>query len=162
MRFLITGLIFVIAIFLQYTFADLMAIAGVKPNFILIYLVVLSIKYGRLFGGIAGFIMGIIEDSIFTAIFGLNALCKSFVGFFVTSIPTSMFGTALLNTGILLFIADLFHDFLYNWIYSFGSGTGAVYLLFRFAIPGALYTSLVGMIIWAILPGFFGLQDEQQ
>ncbi|MEE9169265.1 MAG: rod shape-determining protein MreD [bacterium] len=155
------GLIFLVVLILQHSFANFMAIYGVKPNFIVIYIVFLSIKFGRLFGCIAGFFMGIIEDSLLTILFGLNALCKSFVGFIADNVHAGLIGNNLLDIGFLLFLASLVHNFLYNWIYSFGADVSAIFLLFRFALPGALYTALIGMIITAIFPKSIQLRYEK-
>ena len=161
MKYLTVGLIFLVVLILQHSFANFMAIYGVKPNFIVIYIVFLSIKFGRLFGCIAGFFMGIIEDSFLTILFGLNAFCKSFVGFIADNVPAGLIGNNLLDIGFLLVLASLVHNFLYNWIYSFGADVSAIFLLFRFALPGALYTALIGMIITAIFPKSIQLRYEK-
>jgi len=161
MKILFFGLVFGILFLFQLTFANLMAIYEIKPDFILIFLVYLSTRYGRLWGSSAGFIMGIIEDSFLTILFGLNALCKSLVGFFVAKLSWRLTGNVITDAGLLLFAVALVHDFLFNWIYSFGSEVGVLYIFFRYALPSAFYTAVIGMMITAIFPGFLQVAHEE-
>lgn len=155
-------LFYVAAFLLQITFANLLSVYEIKPDFVLIYVVFISFKYGRLAGGIGGFFSGIIEDCFLTILFGLNALCKTFSGFIVSIIPWRLTGTKMTDAAFLLFIAALFHDFIYNWIYSFGTDVGVGFVFIRYAIPGAIYTTIFGMIVNAIFPNFFQVKYEQE
>jgi len=161
MKVLFFSLIFVVLLLFQLTFANLMAIYEIKPDFILIFVIYLSLHYGRLWGSGAGFLMGVIEDNFLVMLFGLNALCKSLVGFFVARLSWRWTGRAITDGGLLLFVAALVHDFLFNWIYAFGSEVGVVYILFRYALPGAVYTAIIGMMITAIFPGFLQVSHEE-
>lgn len=162
MNIFVLGLIYVIALLLQITFANLLSVYGIKPDFVLIYVIFISFKYGRLAGGVSGFFSGIIEDCFLTILFGLNALSKTFAGFIVSVIPWRLTGTKMTDAAFLLFIATLFHDFIYNWIYSFGTDIGVGFIFIRYAIPGAIYTTIFGMIVNAIFPNFFQVKYEQE
>ena len=117
---------------LQLSLSNLLSIYGIKPDFILIFVVYISLRYGRLWGCISGFFMGLIQDSFLAIFIGLNALCKAFVGFLISIIPWRITGTSSTDGLVLLFFASLIHDFLYNWIYSFGSGSWILFVLLRF------------------------------
>lgn len=160
MNILGLSLLYVVILLLQLTFANLLMLYEIKPDFILIFVVAISLRYGRLWGGVAGFLTGLIEDGFMTILFGLNALCKAFVGFFVSVIPRRFTGTRAADAGLLLFIVALVHDFIFNWFYSLGSGTGALFILIRYALPGALYTTLIAMILQAIVPAVFWMTYE--
>ncbi|MFH1850790.1 MAG: rod shape-determining protein MreD [Candidatus Neomarinimicrobiota bacterium] len=65
----------VAAVILQIVFADMLAVWSVRPDFILILVLYLSVWEGRFFGVIAGFILGIVVDLFGVAsFFGLTAL----------------------------------------------------------------------------------------
>ena len=148
--------------FLQLTFIPLLAVYGIKPDIILIYVICLSFKEGRIWGTIAGFLIGLVEDFFSAGFIGLNALTKSFTAFIAHTFPKEIFGSRVLQTGVLLFFCGFIHDFLFNLIYSLGTGIGIVHIVFRFAIPTALYTALVGMLICAIFPGVLKFKDARR
>ena len=72
------------ALFLQMILSDFLTIRGLRPDFILIFVVYLSLRWGSLAGIIAGFSLGLVED-FFSAgsLMGLAPLTKSITGFLV-------------------------------------------------------------------------------
>ncbi len=72
------------AVFLiQFYLAELMSIKMVRPDFMSIFILYTSIKYGRFYGVIAGFILGLLTDlSAVGSYFGLSSLSYSFIGYF--------------------------------------------------------------------------------
>lgn len=156
------GIFYFAVLLLQITFANLLSVYDIKPDFILIFVVYISFKYGRLAGGISGFFSGFIEDCFLTLLFGLNTFCKTFSGFIVSVIPWRLTGTKMTDAAFLLFIAALFHDFIYNWIYAFGTDVGIGFIFIRYAIPGAIYTTIFGLIFNAIFPNLFYVKYEQE
>lgn len=154
MTIILYVLVYILVLLLQLSFANLMAVYGIQPNFLVIYLVFLSLKVRRVWGGVIGFGMGIVQDAVASPIFGVNAFSKTFAGFFVHLLPKERFGTPIFNTLNLLFWTGLVHDFLFNLIYSFGGGKSWGFILLRYAVPGAVYTAVLGMMIQAIFPKF--------
>jgi len=66
----------------QFYLAELMSIKMVRPDFISIFILYTSIKYGRFFGIIAGFTLGLLTDlSGVGSLFGLSSLSYSFIGY---------------------------------------------------------------------------------
>jgi len=161
MNSIFLGLIYIVLLLIQITVANFLSLYEIKPDFILIFLVYISLRYGRLWGCVSGFLMGIVEDSFLAVFFGLNALCKTFVGFLVSVTPWRITGISMTDSLILLFFSSLVHNFIYNLIYSFGTGTSGLFILFRYALPGAMYTTLIGMIIYSIFPGTFRVRYEE-
>ncbi|MCD6165339.1 rod shape-determining protein MreD [bacterium] len=159
MNILKYGLIFIGLYLLQLTFIPLLVVYGIKPDIILIYVVYLSFKEGRIWGTVSGFLMGLIEDFFGFGFIGLNALTKSFTAFIAHTFPRQILGKHLLQTGIVLFCCGCIHDFLFNLIYSFGAGVSVVDIVFKYAIPTALYTSLLGVLICAIFPKILDFAD---
>ncbi len=161
MKFFVVVLIFITILLAQLTFANLLSIYEIKPDFILVFLVYISLKFGRLWGTTSGFGMGLMIDCFMTPLFGINALCKSFVGFLVSLMPRRVTGTPHLDGGFLLFFGALLHDFIFNLIYSLGSETALLFIFFRYALPGAIYTTLVGALTYAVYPEFLKMKYEQ-
>ena len=69
-------------LFSQILISELIIINNIRPDFLIIYILYTSLKYGRLKGLLSGFLLGILEDLITGSIyFGISALCKTISGF---------------------------------------------------------------------------------
>lgn len=144
-------LLIVAALLIQSTLAELISIGQIKPDFVLIVLVFLSLSDGQIAGTIFGFLSGWFQDVYSPQYFGLNALCKSVVGFFVGYGSGGVIERNLVVQGIILFMASFFHDALYFLISSWKHMEGYGWYLLRFGVPTALYTTLVGVFIFSLL-----------
>ena len=72
-----------VIILFELIILDFITINNIRPDFLLIYLLYISLTYGRLKGLLSGFLLGIVEDFISgTLFFGLSALTKTISGFF--------------------------------------------------------------------------------
>ena len=71
-------------LFLQMMLSDFLTIRGLRPDFVLIFVVYLSLRWGSLAGIIAGFSLGLVEDFLSVGLLmGLAPLTKSIAGFLV-------------------------------------------------------------------------------
>ena len=69
---------------LQMMLSDFLTIRGLRPDFVLIFVVYLSIRWGSLAGIIGGFSLGLAEDFLSAgSLMGLAPLTKSITGFLV-------------------------------------------------------------------------------
>ena len=69
---------------LQYSLSDYLIIRDLKPDFLIIFVMYVGLKYGSSSGVIAGFTIGLLEDLAGVgSLFGLAPLVKSTVGFFM-------------------------------------------------------------------------------
>ena len=128
-----------------------MAIGGIKPDFVLIAVVLLSFSNGRITGTVFGFSAGWLQDVYSPEFLGLNALCKSVVGFVVGYASGGLLEANVIAQGIVLFLAALLHDLLYFVVYSWGHMHDYLWYLVRLALPTAVYTTLVGCFILLIV-----------
>lgn len=138
-----------IAVLLQMTVVNWMMIKGIKPDLPLIYLVILSLKEGRIVGVTSGFAIGLFQDLHAAGFLGLSCLTKSLVGFLAPYFPKGKGGVRF---GTTLLICSFLHEFLYNFIYSLGSDLSLFILVFRHAIFPSIYTCFLGMLIHQALP----------
>jgi|GEM_PF-420340 rod shape-determining protein MreD len=152
---------FILVVLLEVAFAGFMTVYGIRPDFILLYLIPFSLEFSRAKGTAGGFAVGLIQDAFGASLFGLNAFCKAFAGFLVHVIPSRFLGPRFLHAGSLIFFVTLFHDFFYNWIYSLGTGANVIFIFFRYALPGAAYTAMLGLLIKAIFPGYLRVKRAE-
>lgn len=69
---------------LQFFLSDFLTIQNVRPDFLLIFVVYVSIQYGSFAGVVAGFSLGLLEDMAGVgSMFGLAPLTKSITGFLI-------------------------------------------------------------------------------
>lgn len=66
----------IVIVALQVLVSPLLSIAGVSPDFLLIFLVWITIKEGQFAGEIYGFAFGLLLDIISSNILGTHALSK--------------------------------------------------------------------------------------
>ncbi|MFH1238670.1 MAG: rod shape-determining protein MreD [bacterium] len=77
---IIIGLVILVALILETTVFNYLAIGGVKPDLLLIVVIYLALNKGALTGEISGFIAGFLQDVFSGGLIGLNALVKTIIG----------------------------------------------------------------------------------
>jgi rod shape-determining protein MreD len=81
--FILLMAVFISLVFaLQVLFATYLSIYGVAPSFLLLALMVFSLRYGSRYGAVAGFFIGIALDVFTLRLFGYEALVFTTLGFF--------------------------------------------------------------------------------
>jgi rod shape-determining protein MreD len=141
-------LIFAVALILQGTLIRLLAVEGIEPDIILLGLFFIALMEGSYPATIAGFCVGLVQDLYAPQTLGLNALCKSLIGFTLGFCRRGVFVEGLLPRSLILFAAVLLHDLIYFTVSLWpdvGSGLNRVVLL---GLPTALYTALLGYVIF--------------
>ncbi len=147
LRRVVTGLSVVV---LQWLVFGNLALWGVVPDAVLLFVAVTAIKRGRMAGAVAGFSAGLLMDILTNPqMFGLNALVKTLMGFVVglfrsdqgenTRIgpPQAFLGALVVATvqnGIMTILLAL------------DQGTRTPFLIAGLWIGGALYTAVVAFV----------------
>ena len=68
--------------FLQFFLSEFMSINMIRPDFMTIFVLYTAIKFGRFYGVIAGFTLGLLTDLAgVSSYFGLSSLIYSFSGY---------------------------------------------------------------------------------
>ncbi len=142
-------------IVLQTTILHRIAIEGAKPDLVLLTVVYLANKNGKMAGQTYGFVSGLIEDFLSVSPLGFNGFLKTIVGFLygLTSetffidqiiIPMIMGGVATLLKGFgVLFLSWIFnienlHFNLFSLPFLIELGYNMVIAPFLFALLGLL------------------------
>ncbi|UCH61845.1 MAG: rod shape-determining protein MreD [Fidelibacterota bacterium] len=75
----------------QLYLAQLLSLGAVRPDFILVFLIFASARYGRINGILLGFSAGLLQDLTGSlSVLGANALAKSVVGYTVGTLNGTM------------------------------------------------------------------------
>ncbi|MEN8007035.1 MAG: rod shape-determining protein MreD [Candidatus Krumholzibacteriota bacterium] len=123
----------------------LVSIAGVGPDFPIIALVILALAAGSIPGTIAGFMLGLVQDLSTPTLLGLQALCKTGLGFGLGRLRGRLIHGMPLVEATVIAIAVVAHDLVFLVIQASMFADGDFLSLFTRTLPSAVYTGLVGI-----------------
>ena len=110
-------LVLVVAFPAQLYLAPLLRVGNIRPDFILIILVFISSRYGRMAGILLGFAAGLSQDVTGTlSLLGANALPKSIVGYTVGTLNGNLTVWTPRVINLYIFGSILGHAIIYQVI----------------------------------------------
>lgn len=157
MRILLKGAIIVVALLIQLTLINSITILGLKPDLIMVVVVVFSLLRGAKEGTVSGFASGLLQDIFSTGLLGMNALAKTVIGFFCGIIKEKIFREHILFIiPVITFIASFIQSILmFLLLRAFGIEYGLAWSLKQVALPEALYSSLLSPFIFLAINKLF-------
>jgi rod shape-determining protein MreD len=140
----------VVLIIVQKTLIWLIAITSyeITPDIVLIGLVFISIRKGKIAGSAGGFAAGLIIDFLSFSFLGLMALSKTASGFLAGFFNNENKLERYLSSYIfvlIVFFCSLVNNVIYFMIYFQGTTLAPVDILLRYVIPTAVYTAFVSI-----------------
>ncbi len=150
------AVLIVILIIVQKTLIWLIALTSydITPDIVLIGIVYIGIRKGKITGSIGGFITGLLIDFLSFSFLGLMALSKATAGFvagFFNNENKIERYTYTYVFMLIVFVCSLANNVLYFTLYYQGTMLGFGDVLLRYIIPTAVYTSIISS-----LPAIFG------
>ena len=145
---LVYAITFVVCIFLQVAVAPCIAIGGCSPDFLLIPVLLVSLRSGAALGSVSGFALGLFEDFAGNGTVGGMALT-----FTVIALVFGLLGAAFdTSSPALLAISGIVGAFLMELVYGVANvltgietaGYGATIL--GYAVPSAVYTAVFAVL----------------
>ncbi len=146
---LLAGLLFLV----QMTFVPLIPVAGFTPDLLILWLVVMGIRRGRMEAMLGGFLIGLLHDLTATQFLGLAALSKAITGyvagaFFNENTAEQTLGSyRFVLTTLLLSVV---HNVIYFVVFYQGVERSVLAATVITTVGTSLYTTIV-----AILPMFW-------
>ena len=135
------------ALVIQSTLVHWAFLGNIHPDLILIMLVFISLRKGPIIGVFSGFVIGLIQDIYAVETLGVNALCKSSIGYFIGLFDESRF-TFTPTTKLIILASVLFaHDFLFNLFIGLPSRSYFSAFL-RESLPAGVFTVLIGAVVF--------------
>jgi rod shape-determining protein MreD len=138
----------ILLVIVQVLVGRFISIAGVSPDFLLIFLVWLTMKEGQFVGETGGFVLGLALDIVSSDILGAHALSKTaacfVIGFFFNPerIEQNLRNWPFL---LLTLLASVINNFLYYFLITRGSEITFADFAFRYGAVGALYTVFIAI-----------------
>ncbi|MGH7681831.1 MAG: rod shape-determining protein MreD [Candidatus Eiseniibacteriota bacterium] len=151
MRGIRDAIVLLVVLILQATLLFRMEIAGIRPDLLVAFVVYLGWMRGPIAGTTGGFIVGLVQDLDAPGPLGLNALSKSIVGFLVAKAGFRVHRSNLGVRFAFFFFAMLVHDMIYFAVTTAGDLGAFLLQMLRIALPSALYTSVVVLLLLEIV-----------
>ncbi len=156
-----TAVALAVATVLQAAVAPHMAIFGVTPNFILLVVVTLAMVEGPTPGAVAGFVGGLIFDMLGSGPIGPGALVLTAVGFLAGSLARNMFSESWVMPVTVVAVASVVTELVYGALLAFiGAEQQFLDIILTIVLPGALYNTLLAMLVYPWLARFLRRESE--
>ncbi len=144
-------LLLILAFILQTTWIHAFEIIGLRPDLVVLVLIYIALRSGSFEATLLGFAIGLIQDIDMPHNLGLNALVNAIVGFAVGWVRLHITAENFLVQIALIFGAVLLHDLIYYIGDSSIVWSEIPFFWLRYGPGRALYTSLIGMLLSALL-----------
>ncbi len=137
---------------IQVGTGPLLQLFDVRPDFILIYTLLVTLRYGRKSGLLIGFILGLLLDFLSLGPIGVNALINSTLAFWIGIWVDNRVGSVAIGWWLfLLASASIVQGIFIGVVSPLGDDSNILTYIFRFVLPGTLYTLIAGLL-WAVAP----------
>jgi rod shape-determining protein MreD len=162
MKILLKGAIIVAALLIQLTLINSIAILGLKPDLIMVVVVVFSLLKGAKEGTVSGFASGLLQDIFSAGLLGINALAKTVIGFTCGIVKEKIFYEHILFIiPVITFIASFMQSIIMLLLLrAFGTEYNLAWSLKQVALPEALYSSLLSPFIFLAINKLFRMIKE--
>ncbi|MEE2754111.1 MAG: rod shape-determining protein MreD [Candidatus Latescibacterota bacterium] len=147
MRILHHSLLTALALLIQTSWTHSIAIAGIRPDILLIVIVYIGIRSGQLEATIFGFVSGLLLDVYNPEFMGVNACANSVVGFAAGYSRVGIVAEDLRVQVLALLFASLFHDLIYFALSPVSNPLKFVTTFFTYGVGTAIYTAIIGLMI---------------
>jgi rod shape-determining protein MreD len=137
---------------LQTTLLQYAEIYGVKPNIIIVFVIVTALLRGAVEGGAVGFFAGLALDMMFGGVLGFHALLGFYLGIAAGSSNKRLFRENMLVVVFFTFIFSVAYEsavFIINNIMS--GDIKLLYALTSVILPEAAYNSALVVFILPLL-----------
>lgn len=104
--------LFFVAVILQTTVLHFLQIGGVKPDLLLIIVILAAVMRGKRMGAGLGFIYGLLEDLLVGKYIGLQALTKMLTGYFIGRLERRIFSDNVFVPVVVGALGTLIHSVL--------------------------------------------------
>lgn len=143
-----TGLLLLLIV-LQILFGRLIAISGMVPDFVLIGVFVVAVRFGQIPATVAGFTAGLILDLYAGEVVGISALAKTVGGFTAGYFFEEEKADLLIRDPrfmLITFLCSLLHNVLYLLSYFTKVDFHILDLLLMHGFGAAVYTTVLSTI----------------
>lgn len=152
----------------QTTFLHSFTVLNVRPDTILIFAAFVGMKLGGENGALAGFVLGLAQDSLSSGLLGANALSKGIIGFIFGNLRDKIvFENTFSQVLFILFASFIDMAITLPILFLASSGKAAVVIILKKQILSCIFSALTGPLFIKIfifahkkLPSIFKKWDH--
>ncbi len=111
-EFILYLILFFFSVILQSTIFHFLPIGGVKPDLLLIVVILAAVLKGQRFGAGLGFVYGLLEDLLVSKYIGLQALTKMLTGYVIGRLERRIFSDNVFVPIVVGVLGTLIHSVL--------------------------------------------------
>lgn len=138
----------ILVLLLQWLVLGRLRIWGVFPDAVLLFLVLMALRGGRLEGAVLGFLLGFGMDFLYGT-WGIHMLAKTVIGFIVGIFAIDSRDSLIITPTQALIgalVIALVHNGMTVIFYALAAGTRTPFLIFGLWIGSAVYTAVLALI----------------
>ncbi len=156
MIILILALVIFMNLFLQSSILPYISIMGVVPNTALIIVISIALYKGRIFGGVTGLLIGLIQDIVFSPVIGINAFIYFFIGYSIGLIENKLTRDNIIIPLIFSIFGIIFYNFSY-YVFMFFLSRDIPFLSFAkdVLLIEIIYTGVLSIPMYKIFSKIF-------
>lgn len=141
------------AVILQSMLAPYIEVNAWRPDFVLVIVLLVGRRFGSVTGSTAGFVLGLLQDSLTAMPIGITALPKALAGYASGKMNSlKLEGTV----NFLWFIFFIFlHEFIFYIIFQFKIELSLTYLVYSRVFPNTIYTTIILLITYITTQKYF-------
>lgn|SRR5574344_318681 len=146
-------ILFVLIIFsLQVLVIDQKTLLGVKPNLILISVIVASLWFGLYIGSTYAFIVGIICDMLFGNNIGMFTISYTIIGIIIGFVSYNYRKENKITLILVIFISTIIFEIIEYFIYfiAFKAYTNILFIAYQ-ALLTSIFNIIIVFIVYSIL-----------
>ncbi|WP_010251445.1 rod shape-determining protein MreD [Acetivibrio cellulolyticus] len=146
-----TILIF-LTVLIQSTLGSSMSVYGVKPNIILVVIVIVGLLRNNIEGAIVGFFCGLLQDSVSGMVIGFYTLLGLYLGLVIGSINKKLYRENILIAVFFTFLSTIVYEYLVYFLNTFlRRPLGFIYPMQNVILPEAIYNSVISIFVFIIV-----------
>ena len=145
-RLLLIGAVSVVLVVIQTTVLSLIALEGVTPDLLVIWVVYLALREGQMRGTIIGFAVGLLFDLATGSFVGLTALTKTLSGFVAGYFYNENKTKLILGSYrflLIMMMCSFIHNLVYFILFTRGTDISILAAVVQYGVTTTLYTSAV-------------------
>jgi rod shape-determining protein MreD len=146
------ALLILVSIILQSTVCQMISIASIKPNLLIILTVSFGLMRGRRSGMLTGFFCGLLTDLFFESIIGFNAILYMLAGYCSGYCYRIFYDDDIKTPLFLISVSDLAYGIVqYGFRFLLRGRIHFFYYLGRIILPEMFYTLILTILCYRIL-----------
>lgn len=143
---LLLGIILVLSVILQSTFFDHIKIFNVKPDLMLIAIVIISLSLDFKWIMVFSYFSGFLKDVLAALPLGVNTLVLPLIAFFIFRLSKRIVLETNYAISITIFMASLFENLIVSLLLIALEFDISIGVFFRLTIISSIYTSVVFLL----------------